>query len=328
MRNPGEVSTDVSAAPTLSIVVVVYRMPRQAMNTLHSLSAQHQRAADPASYEVVVVENLSDRCLEPGAVDTLAPNFRYLVREESGVSPASALNAGIGLARGSCIGLMIDGARMVTPGLVGQVLAAFRAFPQSLVAAPGYDLGPDQQQRSGVAGYDEAAEAELLGRVDWKRDGYRLFEIACFSPANQNGYMTPLMECGCLFCPRAALDVIGGVDERFESRGGGMVNLDLYRGLASLSSLQLVVLPGEGSFHQFHGGVTSGGLREREAVVRAFQEEYRALRGAPFKAPRREPVLFGRVPTPALPFLQASTESALLRAKRLAASPQALWEDG
>lgn len=320
-------SVDALATPILSIVVVVYHMPRQAMNTLYSLSVHHQREVDPASYEVVVVENRSDYCLELEAVTALGPNIRYVVREEARASPAPALNAGIGLARGGYVGLMIDGARMVTPGLVAQVLAAFRAIPQGLVAAPGYDLGPDQQQRSAVAGYDEKSETELLGGTDWQRDGYQLFEIACFSPANQNGYMTPLMECGCLFCPRAALDLIGGVDERFVSRGGGMVNLDLYRRLASLPTLRLVVLPGEGSFHQYHGGVTSGGLHDHEGVVRAFQDEYLSLRGAPFKAPRREPILVGQVPTPALPFLRDSSERAMLRARRLAASAQPLWED-
>jgi hypothetical protein len=308
-------------------VVVVYRMPHQALNTLYTLSAQHQHGADPASYEVVVVENISERCLDPRAVAALGENFHYRLRDERGVSPAPALNEGIALARGALVGLMIDGARMVTPGLVAQVLAAFRAYPQCLVAAPGYDLGEDQQQNSGVAGYDETVEADLLAGIDWKVDGYRLFEICCFSPANRKGYLTPLMECGCLFAPRVALDRIEGVDERFSSRGGGMVNLDLFRRLAMQPGLRLVVLPGEGSFHQFHGGVTSGGMAERDDVVRAFQDEYQTLRGVPYKSPRREPTLLGPVPMPALPFLQRSAELAHPRARRLTGGGLPLWEE-
>ncbi|MEZ5436418.1 MAG: hypothetical protein R3E67_07915 [Pseudomonadales bacterium] len=45
--------------PKLSFVVVVYNMPRQAMNTLYSLSARHQRNIVESDYEIIVIENSS-----------------------------------------------------------------------------------------------------------------------------------------------------------------------------------------------------------------------------------------------------------------------------
>ena len=76
--------------PLLSLVVVVFDMPVQAMNTLRSLSPSYQRAVTPGDYEVVVVENRSANMLDPAEVSALGGTFRYLRRDEDGQSPASA----------------------------------------------------------------------------------------------------------------------------------------------------------------------------------------------------------------------------------------------
>ena len=44
----------------VSVVVVVYNMPREAPRTLHSLSASYQRHIDADDYEVIVVDNGSN----------------------------------------------------------------------------------------------------------------------------------------------------------------------------------------------------------------------------------------------------------------------------
>ena len=41
--------------PKFSIIVVVYDMPMQAMNTLYTLSREYQRDVDNVAYEVIVV---------------------------------------------------------------------------------------------------------------------------------------------------------------------------------------------------------------------------------------------------------------------------------
>jgi hypothetical protein len=62
----------------LSVVVVVYDMPRQAMNTLFSLSTTYQRNVDSNDYEVIVVENKSQNNLDKIAVESLAGTYRYI----------------------------------------------------------------------------------------------------------------------------------------------------------------------------------------------------------------------------------------------------------
>src|SRR5581483_9041619 len=59
---------------------------------------------------------------------------------------------------------------------------------------------------------------------------------------------------------------LGGFDERFASPGGGYVNLDAYRRALDLPRTRLIVLLGEGTFHQVHGGAaTSGDAAQRDA---------------------------------------------------------------
>ena len=73
----------------------------------------------------------------------------------------------------------------------------------------------------------------------------------------------------------------------------------------------MVVLAGEGSFHQYHGGITTGGSAgDREALIREIAEQYQRIRGERYKAPRRRPMLFGSFPDPALRFLEESIRVA------------------
>jgi cellulose synthase/poly-beta-1,6-N-acetylglucosamine synthase-like glycosyltransferase len=50
-------SLDGSGGPKLSVVVVVYNIPREVARTLLSLSANYQRDIPPGDHEVIVVDN-------------------------------------------------------------------------------------------------------------------------------------------------------------------------------------------------------------------------------------------------------------------------------
>lgn len=311
--------------PELSIVVVVHRMSRQAENTLTSLSPPYQRHVSAADYEIVVVENASDDVLGEARARAAGPNVRYFLREEPGASPAPALNFGARQARAARLGLIIDGARLVSPRVVEYAILAGRMDPHALVAVPGYHLGPSEQQHN--PDYGESVERALLDSADWKKDGYRLFEIASVSSANRHGVFHPFMESNCLFCSRSSYEGIGGADERFDLPGGGSVNLYLYRRLALLPESRLVVLPGEGSFHQFHGGVTTTPAADLDDVLLSHRTQLAAILGAPFEAPKREPILLGAVTSHAQPALLASIERALQRFSRFRAQGKPAWSD-
>jgi len=326
-RDTSPVTTD---KPALSILVVVYDMRQQAMNTLHSLSAAYQSGVDESDYEVLVLENNSGSNLDPDELASLGQNFHYYLRREPGVSPAPAINEGLARCNGSHVGLLIDGARMLSPGVLSKARQALK-LPGAIVATPGYYLSEQGRSEHG-SGEVEASvvlqtETSLLDKSNWREDGYRLFQQACFSNGNRHGYLDPWMECNALFCAKTLLDKVGGADERFDLSGGGALNLHLYRQLATSEGTQLVILPGEGNFHQFHGGTSTTSGEERDALVKTFKEQLDGCWPGGFKAVSRQPTLFGTIPPAALPFLLASANSSAARYERFAASGREPWED-
>ncbi|PIE71515.1 MAG: hypothetical protein CSA22_01425 [Deltaproteobacteria bacterium] len=299
--------------PRVSVVVVVYQMKHQAMQTLQTLSPGWQTGADPDAYEVIVMENASSECLDPDAVRLIGPQFSYHRQENRDRTPISALNAGIGYARGELICLMVDGARMVSPGIIRLMLDAMRLHPDPFVAIPGYHLGFHEQNFSRRHAYDESTEAALLRAVDWKENRYHLFSVSCFSGGNYRGVFCPMFESNCIACRKETLKRAGGVDSRFKSPGGGMVNLDLFRRLILLPETRYFVTPGEGSFHQYHGGVTTSESRDNDALHAGFRREYEAIRGEAYRMVLKEPYYLGRVYAPAYPQVSASADAAARR---------------
>ncbi|HEX7672448.1 MAG TPA: glycosyltransferase [Polyangiaceae bacterium] len=298
-------------APVLSLLVVVYDMPGQARRTLQSLSPAYQENARAEDYEVIVVENASPRLLGREAAESTGPNVRYFPREDTSGTPVGAMNFAASQARGAMLAALVDGARLLSPGIVELGLMAHRAAPGAVLAVPGYHLGSELQQKAVESGYDEAAEARLLEQIAWPSDGYRLFDIACLSGSCAGGFFAPFAESNCLCVPRSHFEQLGGFDPAFVSAGGGYVNLDFYRRVCELPETTLFVAPGEGTFHQFHGGVTTGGVRdaERARLMTDIGAEYRSVRGRPFASPTREPFYLGKIPANARRFVQRSART-------------------
>ncbi len=296
--------------PKVSVIIVVYDMPHQALRTLESFALPYQREVSRQDYEIIVVENRSDRLLGEAAATSVAANVRYFLRENEGQSPVPALIFGIGKARAPHLGLVIDGARMVTPRVLRYALDAFLITPDAVVNVPGYHIGETEQHLN--PSHDEAIESRLLQRIDWRQDGYRLFTISTFFRGRHHrGYLLPLMESNCLFFSRSALEAVGGVDERFDMPGGGMVNLDLYKELGERPGAALFLLPGEGTFHQYHGGVTTRVDERREELLHSFREQYLQLRGKPYGFLMTKPRLLGAVTGWAMPMLEQSAAESM-----------------
>lgn len=303
-------ATTEPGEPVLSLVVVVHDMPRQAERTLHTLSPGYQRGAPAGSYEVIVVENASGRLLGEPAARATGPHVRYFLNADETRSPVSAVNLGVSRARGSMVGILVDGARLLSPGVARLALLAARGADVPALVVPGYHLGSELQQKAVDGGYDEAREAALLDGIAWPDDGYRLFEVSCLSGSCAGGLFAPFAESNCLCVPRSLFDALGGFDPRFALPGGGFSNLDFYARVLERAEVTPFVTPGEGTFHQFHGGVTTGGLRAeaRTRFMQELREEYRAIRGRDFELTRREPFYLGAIPEPARRFVQSSTE--------------------
>ena len=284
--------------------MVVYNIPREAPRTLYSLSAAYQRHIAADAYEVIVVDNGSTPPLDRAVLDRLAGNFRLLRVDEAPSSPAKAINLGLGAARGETIGVMIDGARLVTPGLLHFAHHGARMFPRAVVATLGWHLGFDSSQALAIeGGYDQRREDSLLAAINWPDDGYRLFEIAALDGSSVHGWLSSINESNALFLSRAMWEELEGVDERFAAPGGGLLNLDTFGRAVALPDSHLVVLLGEATFHQVHAGIaTNADLATFRRRITQWVEQYEALRGRPWAPPRLpEPRTFlGTLPRPAL----------------------------
>src|SRR5688572_14129310 len=137
-----------STSMQLSVIVIVYNIRREAPRTLLSLSPAHQRGISAEDYEVIVVENGGERPLDAAEVHKHGANFQYHYLKDASPSPARALNFGLQQARGDLIGIMIDGARICTPGLLHYALAASRAYPRAIVGTMGFYLGEGFQREA------------------------------------------------------------------------------------------------------------------------------------------------------------------------------------
>jgi Glycosyl transferase family 2 len=293
----------------LSVVVVTYNMDRELPRTLRSLTAGYQRDIGADDYEVIVVDNGSPRPVDESALASMGGQLRCARVSPGLASPAGAANVGIRMARGTLVGLIIDGARIASPGLLAGALAGARLAPRPVIATLAWHLGPARHMQAEATGYDRSAEDRLLEDTGWEDDGYRLFAVSTLSGSSGRGWFGPLGESNALFMPAAMWDELGGLDERFSLPGGGLVNHDLYRRACGLDGAQLVVLLGEGTFHQIHGGAsTSGRVTREQAGV-----EYEALRGHPYAPPANEALYAGRVPPAALPHLEYSVRWAARR---------------
>ncbi len=300
-------------------------MPSQIKNTVRSLSPSYQRGVSAADYEVILLENCSDKQLSAEDVAALPENFRYLLREEGSISPAAAINEGIRLADADFIGLMIDGAYLLTPGILHYALLAYDASPEAFVAVPTYHLGPEEQALSVSKGYGLSAEENLLSSVAWPEDGYRLFNIGSLCPANPRGYLASILESNCFFSSRVAMEAVGGADESFQQAGGGSLNLDMTLKLGTRKGSVYFTLAGEGVFHQYHGGVTTGGYTE--AQLEGFNSELHDKWDGKFHYFARNPVVMGSFSEHAHEFLQRSSTSMQRRFGVCAKQKWPVWED-
>ena len=111
---------------SLSVVVVVHDMARELPRTLASLGPDRQRGLVADDYEVIVVDNGSDQPVDRALIETFNGNLRLERLDPAPPSPVRAANHGLGLARGELVGLLIDGARLVSPGLLDGARRAAR----------------------------------------------------------------------------------------------------------------------------------------------------------------------------------------------------------
>jgi hypothetical protein len=291
--------------PSLSVVVNFYNNRREAPNTLYSLTRGYQQGGLDIEYEVIVLDHGSTQPLSQEEVRAFGPEFQYRFVETRSVSPVAAINAACRDAAADLLVVMIDGAHIITPGVIRLVLESFRRHGSPFVATVPLHLGPQRQDLSMRNGYDQREEDRLLARTGWKENGYRLFAASGAFHDDSGGWYGQLFESACFAMRKVDFLSLGGFDERFQSRGGGLVNLDMFQRALVRKDLRYVVLLGEGTFHQFHGGVATNAPAD-EHPWKTFHEEYVRIRGHPFVRLTRAPRFLGEFPPEAAAFESAS----------------------
>ncbi|MCP4305450.1 MAG: glycosyltransferase family 2 protein [bacterium] len=289
----------------LSIIVIFYNMRREAQRTLYSLSRAYQRNVDGLDYEVIAIDNASAQPLDDDMVKTFGPNFRYHCCDTTSVSPVTAVNHGVALAQGDVVAVIVDGARMASPGLIAQSVAALALAPETFACGLAWHIGPDIQPRSIQHGYDQDVEDRLLDVVDWRRDGYQLFSISTIAPSSRNGFLGDLPPEVSWFCmSKVKFEALGGFNPAFRTPGGGLCNHEFRNRAATDPEITSIVILGEGVFHQAHGGAATGAMPNARPD-RMFSEEYTRIVGKPFRAdPPVKTLYAGEVTAMARPFLQ------------------------
>jgi len=290
--------------PILSVVVIVHNMRRAAPRSILSLTTPYQIDVCGEDYEVIVVENGSSEPLDGQEIEQLPGNIKYFYLEDAPPSPAYAINFGVAQSSGEILAIMVDGAHMLTPGVLSYGLQSFSCHSNPIVVVAPFFLGPAAQMQSIMEGYDEQQEDALLEHIQWPEDGYRLFDIGVPYRIEPGGVRPKLFwfvrqfESNCLFMRRSSFLAVGGCDERFDIPGGGILLPDLYRQLGRMEDATLVQLMGEASFHQVHGGTSTNVTREEQKEKwQSYLRQYEAVRGEPYEVCKKPLRYYGHMPS-------------------------------
>jgi glycosyltransferase involved in cell wall biosynthesis len=287
----------------LSVVVNFFNMRREAARTLCSLTPAYQQDIDPAVYEVIAIDNGSSEPLDESWVRSLGDNFRYIYYDTESKSPCAAINRAVEAVESQIILCMIDGARLLSPGVLKYSLSATQLYEHPFIYTLAMHVGKQTQNVLVAEGYNQATEDALLDSIDWKSHGYRLFEISCVASLSKKGFFSQRSETNCFTMKRQDYLSLGGLDERFVSPGGGIANLDFFKRVHEDSRYSPVMLLGEATFHQFHGGVATNVPLEMHPL-KEMEKEYKAIKGKDYRSSFRYPLYFGSVPVECLPFMK------------------------
>ena len=258
---PASAPSSSSRTPTISIVISAYKMQREAPRTLLSFLPPLQKCTKGINYEIIIVDNGSPKPLMLDDIISSAKRPVRLVRvepKEARVSPVNAINTAVrDHAAGDFIMVCIDGARLASSHLVCRTASILARHPNAFIYVGSRHLGRKLQMQSVQEGYDQTMEDAMLNSVAWDCDLDQLYPISVWAGSHKNGDPLLQNESNAFTLSREMWNLEGGYNEKFTSPGGGLCNLELFGRLACKTDALNVLLLGEATFHQVHGGIAT-----------------------------------------------------------------------
>ena len=278
----------------LSVIIIFHNNQREAQRSLFALSKKYQKNIEGLDYEVLCVDSNSSEPLNPDNFKDLGDQFKFHRFTTDNPSPADAMQFGIDQAQSEHLCIMIDGAHIITPNVFNYFRKISSFDPSYFIYTHPFHLGEYYQNDNMMHyGYNQEVEDKLLEAVNWKEDGYALFDISNYGQSN-GPFMANIFESNCLFISKTNLKHIGGLNTKFVTKGGGFINLDLFKRCVENHALKTTALLGEASFHQFHGGTSTNAKRE-SLIQLTFRKEYAEIIGKPYSGPIYNPSLYGAI---------------------------------
>lgn len=278
----------------ISIVICAYNIPKQLVRTLKSCRPLYQ-SINRKELEVIIIDNGSKPRIR---IEDLKQDFGFVsqvIRVDDHPSPVFGLNMGIKAAKFDLIGVMIDGAHILSPGICRHAKTIFELMPRPVISVPQYYLGDVSQNLYTPANAFQEEEG-LLKKIKWPENGYSLFNRATIPGEHHQKSLFNYQETNCLISTRAVFEDCGAFDERFDEPGAGLANFEIYQRLVNHPTNEFVLLAGEGSFHQNHGGITTGADRQtRQERVAEYFRKYEAITGHEAMVISKPPFMFGTV---------------------------------
>lgn len=271
----------------LSIVIAAYDMQRELPRTLVSALPPCQKEVEDIEYEIIIVDNGSPEPIEtPSDLSRRIP-IKYLRIPPSAASssPVRCINEAISNhARGRNLLVCIDGARMFSPFLIRRTVDSLERYPSAFTYVASRHLGEETQMKSAPKGYNQETEDRLLETVDWMEDLDALWDISVWAGAHKDGSVLSQNESNAVGLSRNGWFEVGGFDERFLLPGGGLCNLEFFSRVVKRNNALNILLLGEATFHQYHGGAATSS----SGYFGDSLGEHKEVTGAAYQKPEYE----------------------------------------
>lgn len=307
-----------SSTCKLTILVVFFNGKREAERTLHSLTTDYQIDSVKGSYKVLVLDSGSSEPLDQARVESFGDYFEYHYVKTSHPSPTEALAYGLSITDTPYISVCIDGARMLSPGILKHFFQILEVDSNPHVFTPRYYIGEYDQMDSVHLGYNKEEEDKLFKSIPWRENGYRLFDICSIEQSEEYEYGSPA-ESNLFFVKTDELIKSKIFEKPYYSAGGGLINLDCFLYFSNRPKIKNYCLVGEGTFHQIHGGVASNTAREDNKVPE-YRIEYYKINNTSYHRTRFDIIYYGKynehsikyIPTDKLDIIQSFVDKVEL----------------